>query len=196
MKTFLKIAVLSAVLLMLAGGLISCDRDNDNSHCYLDRPQDLRPIDWESYNDVYTIFWTYSKLEDGFAHSTREIRRDTAKVIKLYGWLHQGNDSSVDITSLTLVGSETYIFTQLEELHNFFPLSTLPRVSLRLVSGTDLEETLKQKFDTIDITRKLYVRGRLYFGPTVCVTFADQVGCCWIDYFFIRIYSADDIYFE
>ena len=197
MKTILKITALSAILLMLAGGLVSCREKFNDSHCFIERPESLMPISWDNYNDVFTVFWTYSKLEDGFAHSTREIRRDTAKTIKLYGWLHQGDDSLVDITSLTLVGNKEHIFAPIETIsQGIFNIPSLPKVTLRFVGEEGLIEVLKNKLDATDITRKCFIRGRLYFGGTTCVSFSNRTGCCWINNFFIRIYSADDIYFE
>jgi hypothetical protein len=62
--------LLIVVLLVIAGSFFACEKI----------PKDVKPIDWENYNDVYTVYWNcYS--------SCKEIKNEYAgKTVKISGW--------------------------------------------------------------------------------------------------------------
>jgi hypothetical protein len=51
--SFLIISCLTAILLLFT----TCEKN-----CIGKRPKDVKPIDWENYNDVHTVYWNYVSL--------------------------------------------------------------------------------------------------------------------------------------
>jgi ABC-type oligopeptide transport system substrate-binding subunit len=49
-------------------------------NCIGKRSKDVKPIDWENYNDVSTVYWNYVSL-----YSERK-QEDEGKTIKISGW--------------------------------------------------------------------------------------------------------------
>ena len=69
------ILYLTALLLVF----FACEKS-----CLEKKPKDVKPIDWENYNDVYTAFWnTYSACSES---------KNAKREIMVYGWAkHKGN---------------------------------------------------------------------------------------------------------
>ena len=65
-----------AVLILL---LTAC-----KNGCKIDYPKNVKPIDWENYNDVYTVYWNYHQECPG-------RQEDENKEIMVYGWLHDSD---------------------------------------------------------------------------------------------------------
>ena len=68
----------TAFLLILAGVFSSC-KEKEGQCGEIKKPKDLKPIDWENYNDVYTVYWNYFGYCDD-----REF--DTGDTVSVYGW--------------------------------------------------------------------------------------------------------------
>ena len=79
--------LLIIVLSLFAWTLISCNKKNckewscEEYDCTVKYPTDIKPIDWENYNDVYTVFWNYHAQCPGKTE-------DKDKEIMIYGWLY------------------------------------------------------------------------------------------------------------
>jgi len=158
-KIFILIIVLS-----IAG--FSCNRK-----CGVDKPKNIKPIDWENYNDVHTVKWNYTDDCSDFT-----FHNDTGKTIKMYGWMFHPMDVSPDLFCLL---SDSLLV----EANN-------PKCAMVYVGGIREEwERLKEKFDTSDLTKKCYVTGSLEFSNQ------SDNDCCLVTPS-IGIMNADDIYFE
>ncbi|MCL2682108.1 MAG: hypothetical protein FWE63_01315 [Bacteroidales bacterium] len=175
-KTTFKII---AILMILTGGVASCERNKNENPCEIKRPTNLKPIDWENYNDVYTVYWTYHKREV-------LVYEDTAKIIKVYGWVAQNYEHS----DFDYMGGDADFFL----LGNEAGGNDAPFVPFVIVGGSEIISSLKEKLATADLTKKCYVRGKLTILFTKCIDGIDW-GCCLM-YSAIRIYSVNDIYFE
>ena len=55
--------------------------------CDLDKPKDVKPVDWENYNDVYTVYWNFVAKAFGCCSETEFA----GKTIKVFGWIFHGN---------------------------------------------------------------------------------------------------------
>jgi hypothetical protein len=195
MKKILKFTMLSAVLLGLAGWLISCD--NGKKECeiiYCVTPTDMKPIDWEDYNDVYTTYWYFTADGSGPWGQFQPF--------KISGRVPQ-----MDLSALEGRVGCFYLY---DYYHNDEPyIEEAGRRLIRIpvsISDSAVADSLYHKFVTADLTKKCYIRGRLL------VMAVDS----WsIDYCYrsplgfkhhcisptglivsIEVFSADDIYFE
>ena len=189
MKTqMLKFTIFSVILLILVVGLASCkDKPPPIRLCIKERPKDLKPINWEDYNDVYTIYWTY----DG--RDTREkemeiLYEDTVEIIKIYGWIARilyspgGPYGNTGFMEFVLVGNE---------IDDYF--YNHPHVRFGVVGDWMVMSLLNEKLGSADLTKKCYVRGKLSFYG-IHIDFED--GSCDLIFPVVRIYSVDDVYFE
>jgi hypothetical protein len=50
-----------------------------NKNCKIKYPKDVKPIDWENYNDVYTVYWNMVHC----CSETIDLQNET---IKISGW--------------------------------------------------------------------------------------------------------------
>jgi len=139
----------------------------------MDKPKDLKPIDWENYNDVTTVYWNYNKdcLE---MWNSSDIRKN----IKVCGWIFQGHlGEPINIKKFTLLDKEANIFAPNPWVGNGVGIS---------INGYFIADSLRNKFSTVDITKKCCISGELYYNE-----FADDA-CCWTAPEIIM----NDIYFE
>jgi len=49
--------------------------------CKIKYPKNLKPIDWENYNDVHTVVWNFLSECNGFDYGMQK------KNIMIYGWM-------------------------------------------------------------------------------------------------------------
>ena len=161
------------------------------STCKIDKPKNLKAIDWENYNDVYTVFWNGKKdcsEVSGIGVWTCEDNHNL-KDIKVYGWIFQGAfGNPVNPAEFTLISNEEDIFWYNYSTRGGNGIGvSICRYTAE--SNEELVDALRNKFATADITKKCYVKGKFsYQGlPTndCCSTIP-----------VIIIFSADDIYFE
>ena len=178
MKRIIEISLLISISLMLTTCSNEQDTDEEKNECCHDyeKPTDLKHIDWENYNDVSTVFWTYASRDC----NADRLYEDTAKYIKVSGWLHRGyglNNSK----HLRLVDSEADIL--LYDHPN-------PIVHFVVAGGSDVEDSIRAKIAAADITQKWYVRGKISFSER------SNSNICSYYLLHITINSADDVYFE
>ena len=147
----------TAILLLLS----ACEKD-----CKINYPKNLKPIDWENYNDVYTVYWNYKS-------DCQEIRKDENKDIMVSGWIHNFNGFS----RLDFELGDTP-----DENHTPCILIT---TSVGDVPYEGLEVILK--LDTCDLSKKCFIKGKLLFYQP----FSDGMS-----YPAIYFNDANNIYFE
>ena len=114
----------STVLLLL---FTTCDKT----------PKDVKPIDWENYNDVYTVFWNcYS--------SCKEIKSEYVdKTIKISGWKVQSAD-------LFVLGDDAKC------AETFFAPAPSTVIAINFYfPGSDAF------LDTCDLTKKCFIKGKI-----------------------------------
>jgi hypothetical protein len=156
------ILLLTAILLLFSG----CPK-----HCLVDSPKDIKPIDWENYNDVATLFWNY------YALSSETKWEDENKEIMVYGWI---------LNQLGL-GVKANNFSLLDDLDKIQdPHPTRPFITIRTYQAIELQSI----FDTCDLTKKCFVKGKLNFGHI------NTSGVCNTTHPEILITDINDIYFK
>ena len=155
-------------LLLLAGFALffataGCDKCPD-----VKIPKNLSPIDWEEYNDVYTVYWNGQKK--GWALN--------GKTVKITGWLY--NPDHVEVTATVI--------------SDYFRLAGRPNdgyysKKVQLAPGSvDIIEPLTIKLANSDLTKKCYITGIIWI-ETITIDCFPIVTC-------VAITDIDNIYFE
>jgi len=187
MKTFLKFTALSAVLLVLVGlfFLTACERNCDTS---ITKPNDLLPVDWDGYNDVFTVWWNF-RSNDGEPHNYLTQGR----TIKIYGTF--GNYSF----GFNNDGSGMIFFDLVDEQERDFfdpgwvsenPYTISVRFQIHPDSLIDKDELLDLLSIWASLTKRLYIRGSLTTGA------GGPHWCPGSIFPQIILNSLNDIYFE
>ena len=95
MKKYYYIPLMILAVIILS--LFSC-KDNCK---YDDIPSDVKPIDWNNYNDCYDVFYNYYGSCNDFKTGM------TGKTIKCKGWVFVPKDSySIDAYGLMTITSD------------------------------------------------------------------------------------------
>ena len=152
------ILCLTTILLLFA----ACEKT-----CIGKKPKELKPIDWENYNDVYTVYWNYY-------NECRETKKEENKDILVSGWI-QGYYGPG---------------------HDFFLRDNPDMEGPRIVITMFLEDLISEnafkiasKLDTCDLSKKCFIKGKLFFYNE------SDNGCCWINPI-IYLNGTNNIYFE
>jgi hypothetical protein len=112
--------------------------------CIRKCPKDVKPIDWNNYNDVYTVDGNYCSL-----YSERK-QEDEGKIIKISGW----KVLSADLFAL----SDDFNYAMYNHISGY---ATPPIVHIRGYLGPGLQVML----DTSDLTKKCFIKGKLSLEP-------------------------------
>ncbi len=161
-KVFLLVGLcITAVLLLFA----SCEK-----HCMGKRPKEVKPIDWNNYNDVHTVFWNY------YTFCSKVKQEDEGKEIMVSGWILQS----------PLVDG-LYLLNDISQAS----IRPIPRTHLPILILRNPTEIL-QKLDTCDLTKKCYIKGELLFN---CLETMSRV-CESEAAVELIVYNASDIYFD
>ena len=155
--------------------------------CDIKKPKGVKPIDWENYNDVYSVFWNCTKDCSEVNETEKNFDSDDLKTIKVYGWIYQGFEGGyppVNPEHFCIIDKEENIFA----FNSSVGTSFYVRISY-LGDFKILIESLKIKFAAADITKKCYINGKLSYENY------PGNGCCTAVPLLI-IHSSDDIYFE
>ena len=136
------------------------------SLCETNKPANISPIDWDNYNDVYTVNWNFRSND---CSTVGHIG-----TIKVYGWVY-GSNLPIRLYTKPVQNND--------EVNNTLSIG---------ISTHTIADEIKEKLDTIDFTRKCYIQGELYIDCEVGGSF----GCSHSAYPFIKLLSIDDIYFE
>lgn len=135
-------------------------------NCKIKQPKNVKPIDWNNYNDVYTVHWNYYSCCD-------EINReDEGKIIKISGW------KAWSYHAFNLCGDPKYAD------RNLGYTAAFPFVTIQC----NLPE-FKAKLDTCDLKKKCFVKGKILLFEEIYPS-----GC--FVYPTIEVTDIDDIYFE
>jgi len=127
-----KILFLSLVSILLL--FVGCEKS-----CNVKAPKNLKPIDWENYNDVYTVYWNYVSLE------WKSNQEDEGKTIKVSGWSPWWYDLF-------------YLCDYAKYVDNTVRPDAIPTILIIC----DLPG-FKEKLNTCDLTKKCFVKGKLSF---------------------------------
>jgi len=144
----------------------------------IEKPDDVLPIDWENYNDVYTVFWNYRSKK--CSAKTGVIGK-----IKVFGW----------ISVLDLKENELLLVSNLERVpvsnfDNVYDSYIYENIAVLKVSiNYPIVDELKAKLDTCDFTKKCFVEGNLVVEDR-----KEAPLCSIVPYIFLR--NINDIYFE
>jgi len=161
------IQLIVIVLLSITG--FSC-----KENCDINRPKNLKPIDWENYNDPYTVYWNGLKncSEPGFDDGTK---------IKVSGWIRQCANVQIPINPDLFALTEEKYMSECNGAKGTI-LHVRPYYS-------DFLDSLKIILNT-NLEKKCYINGILSYNSLY-----DMGPCCHVTPEII-IYSVDDIKFE
>ena len=148
--------------------LVACKKQ-----CAINYPKDIKPIDWENYNDVYTVYWNY-RTEGSVTN--KKIGQDRGKDIMIYGWVCFGDFSNIHLFGL-------------RESSNSGITCAVGAATIQIDSINYLHEQVRTKLDTSDRTKKCFIKGKLDFVE------APDMHCNWIVPKVV-ITNINDIYFE
>jgi hypothetical protein len=179
MKKIRCLLILCAAMVLL---LAACKKD-----CKIDYPKDIKPIDWDNYNDVYTVYWNYRILNP---ESNDKSEQNWGKYIMVCGWIFQGiGNQSVDPKTFALINKRENIFEPnfftnngvgMGIRSNYFVLDTIIPVNI---------DTLNDLFSKTDLTRKCFIKGKLTGN------YLPDNHCNWVEPMIV-ITDINDIYFE
>ena len=142
-----------------------------NNSCQTDKPDDVLPIDWESYNSVYNVYWN-------FVENCCDNAGDTGKTIMVYGWIR-----------LQAPGYFS-LFEILEKPHHEYPDNLSASRTLRIhvrPRGVDIND-LQTKLEMNDFSQKCYIKGKLVLDQLQA-----QLSCTVSPVVYLE--KLDDIYF-
>ncbi|MCL2041620.1 MAG: hypothetical protein FWG84_06250 [Bacteroidales bacterium] len=154
------------IVLFVAG--FSC---KEKDKCQIDKPGNIKPIDWENYNDTHTVYWNYTGDCSDFTIG------QTDHIIKMYGWIF--DPQSVRPHDFYLLSDSLFV-----EANN--PKCAMVRIQCFYKEAL---EAIQTKFDTSDLKRRCYVTGSL-------IIFDRPNNDCCFTTPTITIMNADDVYFE
>lgn len=135
-------------------------------NCIGKRSKDVKPIDWENYNDVSTVYWNYVSL-----YSERK-QEDEGKTIKISGWKAWSYDA------FSLCDDAKYAD------RNLGYVAAFPHV--------DIYFNFPEAYtilDTCDLKKKCFIKGNLSF-------FIIKGGMCTKAEPIIEVTNINDIYFK
>ena len=166
-----RILCLTAILLLFTNCNEDCKENcKEEAPCKIDRPKDIKPIDWENYNDVYSVFWNYRTL-------CSEIKEeDRGREIMVYGWVQPDWDGiSVSASMFALKDDRNDII----------------QAHVEIKTSTDKLEydLIQKKLDSCDLTKKCFIKGKLDFH---CL----QIQGCSKSEPQMYLENVTDIYFE
>jgi hypothetical protein len=149
---------------------LSCDKGD----CEMKRPKDVKSIDWENYNDVYTVYWNYV-----FYNRPGKINEeDCGKDIMLCGFASNWDSRPPSANGFIIVDNANEYDPSIHIQPSFWE--------------QDSHKQLQTILDTGYLANmKCYVKGKLYFKnltPTMekCQTYQP----------IITIDNVNDIYFK
>jgi hypothetical protein len=167
-KRDMKMKKIFALIIVLSIAGFSCRKK-----CNIDKPKHLKPIDWENYNESYTVYWNGVK-------DCSESGIGDGESIKVFGWIRQcAYDKPLIDPTLFAITEEKY------------------RTECNGAKGTilyvrpfdyDFLDSLQIKLDT-NATKKCYINGKLSYNNLY------SNNCCRAVPEIV-IYSTDDIKFE
>ncbi|MDR1878606.1 MAG: hypothetical protein LBQ64_03460 [Bacteroidales bacterium] len=142
--------------------------------CGVRRPRNVNSIDWNNYNDVYTVYWNLS------GECSKENRRynEDSVIIKVSGWKAWSYDR------FSLCDDPKYANQELGYT------GASPIITVHYFGKDSLfSAKFNEKMDTSDLTKKCYITGRIFMKDL------PKMFCCRTVPQ-IHLNSVDDIYFK
>ena len=137
----------------------------------IEKPANVHAVDWDNYNDVYTVFWNY------YTFCSETKKEDSGKEIMISGWIRKNSGS--------IHGISANRFSLVEEDKVNAELS-YPFVDILGRVGEELQTIL----DTCDLNKKCFIKGSLIFNCLKTVSVWDE------SVPEILLENTDNIYFE
>ena len=134
--------------------------------CLLKKPKNLKSVDWENYNDAYTLYWKFMK-------QCSEISKFEKKVIKIAGWKKWSSKNS----------NGFYLCDDPKYCDSIFHSN--PPVTINIVCLFSIQPLL----DSCDLTKKCFITGTLMFNRL-------KMGMCCRAEPEVLVTDINDIYFE
>lgn len=181
--------IILSIICVIVFFAFSCKSNCDTT---TEKPDALQSIDWESYNDVYSVWWNY-RSNDGIIHEDLTMEKE----IKLYG-----NFDNVSFRSY--FESEKYgvNFKLIDDhKHDFIDVNmgfskhyaytiTIDVFSNSSFDKDDILERI-ETWTSLSKTKKCYVKGTLRVGAA-----GGAEECPPYIYPHIFVNNFNDIYFE
>jgi hypothetical protein len=169
--------------LLLAICLIGTACEEKDKQCNnIEKPADLKPIDWENYNDAYTVYRNY------YSSCGAAKREDIGKDIMIYGWICTIYRDKYMLEN----GDWLYDGVKLVDNPNFYnpnKKNSLPEGTwIGIESGFPIDE-FQAKLDACDLAKKCFIKGKLGFREI-------EAGMCCKSLPYIHIIEIENIYFE
>jgi len=172
--------ILCGIVLIAFSCIKKCDVD-------IEKPSDLKSIDWDGYNDVYTIFWNY------FTTNCHGKGYPTGKTIKISGKISSFDyirDYSTDSTYL-----HSFVLDDIHEYNDIFISEHLSRYNYTYPSIKvfcySIADTLQKNLVSCDLTRIFYIKGEL----GTLILGGEEFGDCCFSVPCVYLTNIDDIYF-
>jgi len=143
-----KIALFTIVLSLF---LTSCEKKGDV--CKINYPNNVKDIDWNNYNDVYTVHWNYH------SECGKVKNDDNGKEIMVYGILSPEYVQSAEFLYLT------------DCINDLKPIIIIE--TRRVFENDSLFYQVQAKLDTSDLTKKCFIKGEIYLFDF------HTNDCCW-----------------
>ncbi|MDR2887519.1 MAG: hypothetical protein LBV26_05910 [Bacteroidales bacterium] len=179
MKTKNKIILTSLYTVILFA--FSC---REKCHIDLVKPADVKPIDSESYNDVYNVFWNYFEEYYRGAWSLTDS-------IKTYGKI---DTCTLDTShSFVLISEHEYEHNIIYDFIQEYRLYPGPAINVFCHSIAD---ELQSKLDSCDLTGRCYIKGELKIGAVGGHGGINGPDDCHFTFPHIFLKNINDIYFE
>ena len=157
--------LIATILLLLTG----C-----KNKCEIDYPKNIKPIDWENYNDVNTVYWNYV-----FYNIPRKINEeDRGKDILICGFASNWDSRPPSANGFIIVDNANEYDPSIHIQPSFWE--------------QDSHNQLQTILDTGYLANmKCYVKGKLYFK-----NLTPDMGECQTYQPIITIDNVDAIYFK
>ena len=134
--SFLMILCLAAILLLLA---------NCGEPCKVVKPKDLKPIDWENYNDVKTVYWNTVKLYKDMSHKPQTV--------KIAGYIIYS-----PINHMPFLCDDTTILQEIKQNNSISRKSIVGIAGISDYPSTDFGDVMRKILDG-DLSKKCYIIG-------------------------------------
>ena len=112
-------------------------------------PADVKPVDWENYNDVYNVYWNY-RIDNGILEEG-----PTGKTLKVEGWIAPINWQDEIMPGYFKLANRPY--GQIKDQMDWYE-----KYDIGIEAATsEVAEQLRMKFENNNLDKKCYITGEL-----------------------------------
>ncbi|MDR2569347.1 MAG: hypothetical protein LBD23_03485 [Oscillospiraceae bacterium] len=184
-----KIKTILVILFFCGVSLFACSCKQRTCDVDIEKPGDLKPIDWGEYNDVYTVFWNILKNDcRGSGYQTEDTVKVYGKISDLKYVQHYPGDSTY---------LHSFVLNDIHEYNDIFIFDHLrtkygcPAPSVTIFCY-HIADKLQKMLDSCDMMKECFIKGEL---GTIGIGSEGFDKCCFTVPS-IYLCSIDDIYFE